>query len=101
MSSINLCEREGCPSMMKGNAVGLVALVTSSEPDAERIQIEVCPGCVLDLVTLLRTKPTSDREGAYREPYQGPVEVKESEDDIADRFAAKVAQRIRALESGK
>lgn len=91
MSSINLCDREGCKSMVRGRALGVVALVTNSTPEPERVEREICPGCVADVLSLLETAPTTDREAAYSEPF-----LRAAEESSEGRLVEALAEAVEA-----
>ncbi len=105
MASVNLCDREGCKSMVQGAALGLVALVTASDHKAaERIEREICPGCVGDVMALLNTAPVSERQPAYREPWKRPEERDPMDAATSEQLAAALLTKLmgeqRTLEVG-
>lgn len=106
MSSINLCDRKGCKSMVRGRALGVVALVTASGPDAERHEREICPGCVADILLVLETPPVSLREPAYNDPYErakeddDPLMTGATEEQLAAALLTKLMRGRKELETG-
>ena len=92
MSSINLCDRHECKAMVRGRALGRVYLVTDSSAEAERVEREICPGCVADVLSLLETAPTTDREAAYSDPFQRAPEP--SEDTTLAEALVDVVERV-------
>lgn len=79
MASVNLCDRIGCQSMVKGKALGHLAIATKSDMEAMRVEWELCPGCVGDVMELMETAPTTQRDGAYREGWTPPETQRELE----------------------
>lgn len=75
MSTINMCEREGCGAMMKSTAAGLLQAQSNATYGANGAEMgfifdgELCPGCIGDIVAMLRTAPTTPREKAYSKPW--------------------------------
>lgn len=105
MSSINLCDRKGCKSMVRGRALGVVALVLSSEAGSERLEREICPGCVGDILLTLETAPVTPREAAYNDPYQrekedDPLMTGATEEQLAAALLTKLMRSGRQLEDG-
>ena len=104
MASVNLCDRNGCKSMVQGAALGYVALAISSEPGAERIEREICPGCVSDMIWLLENEPVTSRQAAYREPYKRPRAEDPMDSATSEQLAAALLEKLmhtRVLEGGK
>lgn len=67
MSTINMCERKDCDTIIKGGAVA--EIVYAFDPNGTRKAIEVCPPCAREFHQWLEAGPLTDRERAYSEPY--------------------------------
>lgn len=83
MSTIHICERTGCESLIKAQALGNI--VVTDSPVADEQYKDLCPACVKDIQELLHTAPTSERHRAYDQPYQGwKAPTKDDVDAIDD-----------------
>jgi hypothetical protein len=97
MASINICERKGCKSFVKGNAIGAIQIAfSSSRLSGDVISMELCPGCMSDVHSVLFSEPVTPRENAYEEPFNP---VKKESDDTMDmvsdeQLAAELFQRM-------
>lgn len=76
MSSLNMCEREGCEALIKGKALGGVTLIYTTDQQSPLarngdnvLKLELCPGCVEDLHNVLTIKPLTDRTPGYSKPF--------------------------------
>lgn len=96
MSSLNMCEREGCNALIRGNAVGLADILTNNGNNGLRRGWELCPACTAEVDTLLHTAPTGKRERAYDTPYEGYKTTQET-DQPEDIERATVEQLVAAL----
>lgn len=105
MASINICERKGCDSFIKGNAVGGITLVMSSDdraagdPDTV-LRMELCPACVEDVHRVLTIEPLERRERSYSEPFHP---AGKSTDDVlsasAEQLAAALFEKLMAQQN--
>lgn len=73
MATVNICERDGCETFIKGRALGGITLVLSSDnranPADNIIRMEICPGCVGDVYAAITGKPVTPRERSYSDPF--------------------------------
>lgn len=81
MSSINMCDR--CGALVQGAAVGAVSLVTGSGPKAERLDKEICPGCVDQFVKLIESSPAPQQQ-AYKEAWKRPRKTAKGMGELTD-----------------
>lgn len=92
MGNINVCEREGCESIIKGNINGSIDMIPNHQEN-EPLFATLCPGCVADIVALLDTPPVTPRERVYTKGYK-----KVDESDVAnisnEQLAAELFQRM-------
>lgn len=103
VATVNFCER--CNTMGKSSAMGEL----NWTPDRNQVRaegLELCPGCVGDLVAFLAGQPVGavknqDRPKAYNHPWEesksNPLD-KLSDADIAEAYLARVAKRETAHE---
>lgn len=108
MASINICEREGCGSLIKGNALSSVML--SFAPDLSQgvvgtqpVRAELCPACAEDLYRLLRSEPLGPRERVYAQPFNPQ---KADSDDLLDQvddegLAAELLTRLMRTKTAR
>lgn len=95
MGSINICDR--CPSMVKGQALGVVQLKTSSDPNtSDVVTKELCPACIEELYTILMMDPGERAQKAFTEPFT----IKPDRDEIggatAEELAAALFEKLMA-----
>lgn len=102
MATVNFCERVGCETMSKSPAMGQLSFRTA--PNREIKNLEICPGCVGDLVEFLKSEPAEGtRPRSYSEPWN-PEEKKEkalsdlSSTELAKLYGEKLTQELKALE---
>jgi len=90
---VNFCER--CNTMGKSSAMGGLQF-WKSPADSMGGPLEICPGCVSDLVTWLKGESIGERPKSYSEPYTehaaDPL-ADLSDDEIARAYLARVAAR--------
>ena len=91
MASINMCER--CPSMATGNAIGELSLITSGEYNGEAIKMELCPGCIGEIVAFVEMKPEREHS-AYRNAWKRPVIDPESADTMKGVSTEQLAAEL-------
>jgi hypothetical protein len=94
MAGVNICDR--CEAMVKGNALGDVAVTTSGEPERETLSLELCPDCIGGLVSWLETRVTP-QERAYKHGWQREQDSK-SDTQVTLEDAVRRAVRLE-LES--
>jgi hypothetical protein len=105
MGSINICDR--CPSMVKGKALGVVQIRTSSDPDTSEVSTrELCPACIEEIDMLLMTDVGERDKRAYDKPYTRQKDAPELDGMTAEQMAAALFEKLmkasgRELESGK
>ena len=87
MSSINICDRKGCDSIIKDDAAG--ELLYALNPSMQRTRKELCPDCSRELDQWLSAGPIGPRERSYSEPYD-PTKVE------ADPFAVMDSELLVA-----
>lgn len=78
---------------MLGKAVSTLTLFGNSNGSDSIIAIEICPGCVQDIVDTVKAGPLSDREQAYKEPWSPPT-VKVETAETAVNLARKLLQTV-------
>lgn len=100
MATVNFCERLGCETMAKSPAMGQMSFRTA--PGREVKSLELCPGCVAELVEFLGTGPTGDRPRSYSEPWN-PEEKKSVEElnstELAKLYGEALTREVKALEN--
>lgn len=94
VSTINICDRDGCGAMVKSDAAGIISWQLNPNVGAESKQL--CPACVADLVTWLDAK-VGDRERAYSKPYEAPKS--DAEDPMAT-LARELLETLREAQKG-
>lgn len=106
MATVNFCER--CNTMGKSVAMGTVEIQRFPYETAE--PVEICPGCVQDMVDFMAGKPVGalkdqERPKSYSEPWTetliDPL-AKLSDDELARAYLARVAAQegVKELQSG-
>lgn len=70
VATVNFCER--CDSMGKSLVMGKLAYRTDASKGVT--DIEICPGCVDDFMTWLKSDVMTSRERAYKEPWKENTE---------------------------
>ncbi len=71
VATVNFCER--CNTMGKSNAMGILQWAPDQAPGKPMSSMEICPGCVADLVAWLDTEGVVfDRPKYYTEPWMAP-----------------------------
>lgn len=107
VSGIHICEREGCESFIRGEALAYVDLMPNTTPGTNREVKELCPACIADIYALLKTAPLEPRDRGYSKPYDPKQStVDDSLDSATDeQVAANLFQRMmrkaaRELQSG-
>lgn len=109
MASINICEREGCGALVKGNALGGLTLVMV--PDlhsgmgngSQPIRMELCPACVEDVYNVVKFAPVGPRERTYGKPFN-PQDREEADllDQVDDEgLAAELLTRLIRSKAGQ
>lgn len=92
MSTISLCDV--CETLCKTSIMGTVQLKTA--PDQEWRDLNICPGCVGDIVSTLgnqdRTRPEAYKEPYREEPKSDPTAGLSTE-ELAAAYLARVAQK--------
>lgn len=100
MATVNFCERVGCETMAKSVAMGTMQFQTA--PTRPYRDLELCPGCVGDLVEFLKSEPTGKRPRSYSEPWN-PEEKKEkslaelSSTELAAAYAQKLSEETQKI----
>jgi len=108
MADLKMCERKGCNAIVRGEAVGLLDIMTDTRAKTERKGYELCPACIADVMGVLDVEPPpGTREKAYERPYSPTVEDAPDSMEAAtdEQLAAKLFERMmrkaqRALEGG-
>lgn len=100
MATVNFCERVGCETMAKSVAMGVINFRTA--PNRENKNIELCPGCVGDLVEFLKSGPETDRPKSYSEPWNPEVRKEKSlaeltSQELAAAYAERLGQETRKI----
>ena len=95
MAGIHMCEREGCNSFIRGDALAYVDLMPNTVPGTERTVKELCPACIADVYNLLNSEPLDDRAKAYDKPYK-PGEADKDDVDAAtdEQLLAELLTRL-------
>lgn len=93
VATVNFCER--CESMGKSVAMGAIAYRTDATKGMT--ELEICPGCVDDFMTWLKSDVMTTREKAYKQPW-----TDESEQETKGSILSKETLRnlLRELEAG-
>lgn len=96
MASINICEREGCDSFIKGKAVGGITLVLNNDPNLSGdpdtvLRMELCPACIKDVYDIISIAPLTLRERSYSEPFRP------NSDPMVDVVSGATAEQLAAL----
>jgi hypothetical protein len=106
MGNLNICEREGCNAITKGNAAAFIEVTING--NASSVSMSLCPACMTEVDHMLHTAPIIERARSYDKPYTGWKEP--VSDDLAamttEQLAAELFQRTmkqaqQAIESGK
>lgn len=112
VATVNFCERHTCETMAKSPAMGMVVIVpVTSGPeniyadavhttDRDTVRMELCPGCVGELMDWVNALPTGDRPKAYSKPWkrgEGPDKPQSS----AELFRLALEASKREMESGE
>lgn len=97
MSTIHMCERPGCESIIKGPAMGLLDIAPNI--DMERKGFELCPACTRDQWELLHTPPApGTRQRAYETPFDPQKDAQSARDAVetatAEQLAAALFQKL-------
>ena len=104
MASINICEREGCDSFIKGKAVGGITLVLNNDPNRSGdpdtvIRQELCPACVADVHAILTIPPLTPRERSYSDPFvAGGTQDDTIDGATAEQLAALLFQKLMSAQ---
>lgn len=97
MASINICERKGCSSFIKGTALGALTLVfnPTGQPNSAK-RMELCPGCIEDVYGVISVPPITSRERAYEEAFDPErSDTADAIDGVTDeQLAAELFQRM-------
>lgn len=97
MAGVQFCDR--CESMGKATAMG--RLVFHMHPMDGGKSLELCPGCVGDMVDFLEHDVMTEREKGYREPYQpGDKTPEEKGDFLTDAVRRAMREELRQLGNG-
>lgn len=87
MAVISVCDR--CTSLVKGIALGSMAIQTSSDSTGEVIRKELCPECVREILELTETEVPPREVRAFDKPYIRPKEKSGGLDDASAEELAK------------
>lgn len=95
MAGINMCDR--CSSVVKGVALGRIALVTSSDQSsAESVNRELCPPCVGEILAVVETELEPRAVRGYDKPFRRPKEEPAPVDGAtAEELATELIKRLR------
>lgn len=91
MSAVNICDR--CGSLVRGVALGAISLVTSGDSDRERVDKELCPGCIEDLLPLIETEVEPKQRG-YKDPYRRTPEPDAVNSATSEQLAAALLTKL-------
>lgn len=99
MAAINVCERKGCESLIKGRAVGGLTLALNNDdriqPNERILRLELCPACVADIAAVLKHGPIGERKPAYSEPYREQSEADTTLSGVpTDQIVALLLERV-------
>lgn len=112
MASINLCDRHKCGAMSKNNVMGMLILIPDvSGPekiyadavhtnDRNTRRLEICPGCVGELVDWIDQTPAHEPNGkGYTEAWKpAPKATADRINDIIEKLGSQELMRL-ALEA--
>lgn len=85
--------------MFKSSAAGIAQIQSNATYGSNGAEIgfafdgELCPGCVGDIVNLLRTAPTTHREKAYDKPWS-EADAPKSESPLSGLSDAELASEL-------
>lgn len=97
VSNMNICDREGCNAIIKGNAAASLDFWPNALPTNDNIERKhLCPPCAEDIDILLHTPPLIERERGYDKPYKGweSREADSVESATAEQLAAALFQKL-------
>lgn len=101
MATVNFCERLECEAMGKSIAMGTLEFRTA--PGREERRLELCPGCVADLVVFLKGLPEgTKRQRSYSEPWNPEEEKMKDPDEmtseeLAQLYVKKLGEETRKI----
>lgn len=93
VATISMCERVGCGSMSNSTNMGKLNFQTAQDREVQRL--ELCPGCVGELVEFLATEPTEERPKAYREAWKPKAEEADPTEMTTEELGALWLKRMR------
>jgi len=95
VSTVNVCDV--CETFCKSDAMGSFQLWTAPGVSVETQ--EICPGCVEDILNLLKGPRTTSRPQSYKRPYQ----PKSDADRLSNVSTEEMVKALlsRQLESGE
>lgn len=112
VATVNFCERHSCETMAKSPAMGMVVIVPETAgpeviyadavhtTDRNTVRMELCPGCVGELMEWVDAQPAGERPKAYSKPWK-----REAKPDVptssAELFRLALEASKREMESGE
>jgi hypothetical protein len=94
VATVNFCER--CNSMGQSKAMGALAYRTDATKGD--VEMEICPGCVDDFITWLKSDVMTSRERAYMDPWKEDTEP-EKQGTILSKETLRTL--LKELEAGE
>lgn len=82
VATVNFCERHSCETMAKSPSMGLVVIIPETAgpetvyadavhtTDRNTVRMELCPGCVGELMEWVDALPAGPRPKAYSKPWK-------------------------------
>jgi len=104
MANIQMCDREGCESLLIKNCAGVLSLdpgaYMPSDDAAEQKNWTLCPLCQAEVDRLLHSAPIDDRPRRQDKPYKGWTDTDQLNENDAvmlatdEQLAAVLLQRL-------
>lgn len=112
VATVNFCEKHECETMAKSPAMGLVVIIpVTSGPeqvyadavhttDRNTVRLELCPGCVGELMDWVESGPAGERPKAYSKPWERAAK-KDVPTSSSELFRLALEASKREMESGE